>query len=429
MKRLRAILTYLVVLGVLGGTGFWLYRARQVQAKTDLPMAEARRGDFLVIVRCRGDLVSLHSVQLTAPYNIPGLQIAWQAPANSEIAQGDVVVRFDSSAARAQLREKEATLKQAQATLDQAVAQARMTVEQDRLDLSAAKVEVERAKLEASKQEIVSKLQGEESRIDLGLAEEKLRVEEATVELHQKSDASKIASITRQRDKAQADIDITNKRLGQMEIHAPSNGVIVYLSNYSQGWMNAKPFKVGDQVWPGSAIAELPDLSTLEIKAKLEETDRGRVMIGQDARIVVDPFPEKPFEGKVSAISPLVEQSFGEWPPTRNFKAQAKFTVLDKRLRPGMNGHVDIVVEKIPNAISVPASAVFPRQGRPTVFVQDGANWKPREVEILARNPDEVAIRGIEAGTRVALVEPDAKPGEKSAAPGGVGGAPRGAKP
>jgi hypothetical protein len=51
VKRLRAILTYLVVLGVLGGTGFWLYRARQVQAKTDLPMAEARRGDFLVIVR------------------------------------------------------------------------------------------------------------------------------------------------------------------------------------------------------------------------------------------------------------------------------------------------------------------------------------------------------------------------------------------
>jgi hypothetical protein len=40
--------------------------------------------------------------------------------------------------------------------------------------------------------------------------------------------------------------------------------------------------------------------------------------------------------------------------------------------------------------------------------VQEKGDWKPHEVEILARNPDEVAIKGIEAGTRVALVEPDA---------------------
>src|SRR5262249_46578646 len=159
------------------------------------------------------------------------------------------------------------------------------------------RVEVERAKLEASKQEIVSKLQGEASRVDLGLAEEKLRVAQAAADLHKKSDESKIASITRQRDKAQADIDLTKRRLGQMEIMAPSNGVVVYLSNYSQGWMNAKPFKVGDQVWPGSAIAELPDLATLEIKGKLEETDRGRVAVGQETRILVDPFPESTFAG------------------------------------------------------------------------------------------------------------------------------------
>jgi multidrug efflux pump subunit AcrA (membrane-fusion protein) len=208
VKRLRSIVTFLLVAGILGGTGVWLYRTRQVQAKSDLPSAEARRGDFQVIVRCRGELVAVRSVQLTAPFNVPGLQIIWQAPANSEIAQGDVVVRFDSSAARALLREKEAGLKQAEATLEQAIAQARMTAEQDRLDLTAASVEVERGKLEASKQEIVSKLQGEQSRIDLGMAEEKLRVAQAAVELHQKSDASKIASITRQRDKAQADIDI-----------------------------------------------------------------------------------------------------------------------------------------------------------------------------------------------------------------------------
>jgi multidrug efflux pump subunit AcrA (membrane-fusion protein) len=417
MKAVRRILTLLIVLGIPAAAGWWMFRARQVQAKTDLPTAASRRGVFQVIVRCRGELVSLRSVQLTAPFNIPGLQIVWQAPANAEIKEGEPVVRFDSSAARAQLREKEAALQQADATLDQANAQARMTAEQDRLDLSAARVEVERAKLEASKQEIVSKLQGEASRVDLGLAEEKLRVTEAAANLHKKSDESKIASLTRQRDKAQADIDVTKRRLEQMEIKAPSNGVVVYLSNYSQGWMNAKPFKVGDQVWPGSAIAELPDLATLEIKGKLEETDRGRVTVGQETRISVDPFPESTFAGTVSAISPLVEQNY-DWPPTRNFRAQAKFSALDKRLRPAMNGRMDVIVERIPDAISVPANAVFPRQGRPTVFIQDKGEWVPKEVQILAKNPDEVAVKGIGEGVKVSLVEPDAKnaPATKGAA-------------
>src|SRR5262249_41899795 len=207
--------------------------------------------------RCRGEVVSTKSAQLVAPMNVPGMVIAWQAPPNSEVKQGDVVVKFDSSSVQQQLLEKEAALKQAQASVDQAVAQAKMTAEQDKIDLTAAQVEVERAALEASKAEIVSRLQGEESKIDLEIAKEKLRVEEATVNLHQKSDASKIASQIRQRDKAQQDIDITKERIGKMEVHAPSSGVVIYLNNFSQGWMNAKAFKVGDQVWPGSVIAEV----------------------------------------------------------------------------------------------------------------------------------------------------------------------------
>ena len=316
MKRAAWIL---VLIG-LPAAGVWLWKARQVQAKADLPVATARKGEFQVIVRCRGELASTSSVQLVAPVNIAGLQIAWQAPQNSEVKEGDVVIRFDSSLAKQQLLEKQAALKQAQATVEQAISQERITSEQDRLDLASAKVDVEKARLEVSKQELVSKLQGEESKIDLGLAEEKLRVQEATNDLHKTSGAQKIGSATRLRDKAQEEIDVTNDRLAHMELHAPSNGVVVFLNNNSQGWINAKPFKVGDSVWPGSVVAEIPDIRTLEMKAKLEETDRGRIVPGQDTRILVDSFPEKQFPGKVSSISPLVEQSF-EWPPARNFRA------------------------------------------------------------------------------------------------------------
>src|SRR5690348_7337970 len=107
MKRVLRFSVTLLILGGLAGAGWWLWKARQVQAKTDLATATARRGDFQVIVRARGELFSNRSVQLVAPYNVPGLQISWQAPANSEVKKDDVVLKFDSSLARQQLAEKE----------------------------------------------------------------------------------------------------------------------------------------------------------------------------------------------------------------------------------------------------------------------------------------------------------------------------------
>jgi Multidrug resistance efflux pump len=325
--------------------------------------------------------------------------------AGDPVKAGQPVIRFDPSSARQQLQEKQAGLNQAQATLDQATSQARITAEQDKLDLASAQYDVERARLEASKAEIVSALQGEESKIDLGLAEQKLRVTEATVKLHEASDKAKTASLTRLRDQAQAEVDLTNHRLAQMEIAAPSDGIIIYLSNFSQGWMNAKPFKVGDHAWPGGALAEIPDLSTLEMEGKVEEIDRGRIATGQAARIHIDAFPEKTLTGKLAGISPLTEQSF-EWPPTRSFRGYAQIEQAGLRLRPGMNGGIDVIVNKLPDALSIPAKALFTRNGKPAVYVADKKGYSPREVELLARNPDEVAIKGIEAGAMVTLVEP-----------------------
>jgi multidrug efflux pump subunit AcrA (membrane-fusion protein) len=381
---------------------------------TDLPTALAKRGEFLVTVSCRGDLVAGRSVQITAPLNVPDLRIIWMVGAGSAVKAGDVLLKFDTSTAARQLREKEAEMKQAQASLDQATAEARISVEQDRLDLATQGTAVERARLEVTRKALLSRLEAETSQVDLAPAEQKLKAQQAKLELNEASSKARIASLTSQFNKVKAEAELTQKRIGQMEVRAPSEGVVNFLMNYSQGWVNARPFKVGDGVWPGSAIAEIPDLRSLQLKAKVEEMERGRIESGQTAKIVLDPFPEKPFPAKLASISPLTEQSF-EWPPSRNFRAYAEFTELDGRLRPGMNGRLDIVVGRIADAISVPARAIVTRGGKPVVVTVTEKGLRPVGVEIVARNPDEVAVKGLAAGSRVTLAEGE----EKSASKGG----------
>lgn len=391
----------------LGAYGVWYVRSAQASAA--LPTAAVRKGEFFVTVRCRGELKARRSVQITAPLNVPDLRIVWMEDAGKSVKAGEPVVRFDPSSAQQQLDERTAILRQAEASLDQAVAEARLQEEQDQLEVAESRHQVERARIEVSKAEIVSRLQGEEAEVELGLAEQKQAVAAAKLNLNQASNSAKIASLRRQRDKASDDVEISKARLGRMELRAPIAGMVSYLQNFSQGWMNAKPFKVGDQVWPGSVLGEIPDLDSLEMEGKIEEIDRGQITLGQQANVRVDALPEAVFPAKIEQLSPLTEMGW-EWPPTRSFRGFARLEKPDTRLRPGMNGRVDVVLQRLPDALSVPSKAVFTVEGQPVVYVVNGGNYEARRVEVVARNPDETAISGLDEGTLVTVVEPEKRP-------------------
>jgi len=408
VKR-RRIWRWLVLVLVLalaaGGMVAWT-KMRKTQAAADLPTAKARKGEFLVIVRCRGDLAAENSVQIVAPVRVPDLQIVWLAPTSSNVSTGDVVIRFDPSTAKQAVREHTASLRQAQANVDQQIAQARITAEGDHLDLAKAEYELEKARLAASQQAVLSEIQGEQSKIDVRVAEQKLKTQKASVELHKKADEAKMASLTRLRDQEKDELELANQQVVLMEVKTPASGVVTYLSNTSQGWMNAQPFKVGDHAFPGAAIAEVPDLKSIRVAAKVEEMDRGLIALGNRGLVHIDALPEKTFHGKLVAVSPLTEQNF-EWPPSRSFKAYLALENPTPQLRPGMNATADIIVARIPEAISIPAKALFTDKGKPIVYLRTEQGYVPREVTVEARNPDDVAIKGIDAGSLIALVEPE----------------------
>ena len=402
-KRVRFGIGLLVALLAAGGVATGVFRLRHVQAGDDIPSIQVRQGEFLVIVRCRGELDARHSTQFYAPV-VPNLRIAWMSPGGEPVKQGEPIIRFDSSQAQQQLAQKQAALQSAEASLDQWVAQARITVEQDKSDLSDSQYAVETAKLDITMKTLKSPIDGEESQIAEKVAEQKLKAEEATVELHHAADQSKMASLTRLRDQAKADVELAQSRIAQMEIKAPGTGLLTFQLNYQGSFgSDAKPYKIGDNVYSGMGLGEIPDIGTLELEGKIEETDRGRIAVGQEVIVKLDALPELTLPAKLSQISPLAEVTMNEYPPTRSFRASAQILHPEPRLRPSMNGGMDIVVNRLPHALSIPARALFTKAGNPVVYARHGGSYRAVEVKVEARNPDEVAISGVPAGTAVAL--------------------------
>jgi RND family efflux transporter MFP subunit len=405
VKRALTLLFTCAVLAALGVAGWMGYdRYRGERQSTGIPVAEARQGEFSTIVPCRGEVKAGRMAQIYAPF-VPNLRISWMAPAGEFLDRGEAAIRFDSTTGQQELIQKEAALKQAQASREQAKAQARITSEHDAADLVDANFQVELARIKTATNEFISRLEAERNQIDLGVAEQKLRMQEAAVEQHRVSDQARLASLERQLEHAEADLDLTRNRLNRMEITAPLAGYFVVSTNYNQGSANSQPFKIGDTVNAGISLAVIPDMATLMMDVRVEEIDRGRIAVGNDVRVRVDSVPELVIPARITQISPLAELSL-EGTISRNFRAYAALANPDPRIRPGMNGGMDIIVDRIPDAITVPAKAVFTHDGKPVVYVSRNGNFEATEVEMLARNPDEIAIAGIPAGSRVALVEP-----------------------
>jgi len=151
-------------------------------------------------------------------------------------------------------------------------------------------------------------------------------------------------------------------------------------------------------------LVEIPDLESLELDGKVEEIDRGRIALGQDVRIRADSLPEITMATKIKSISPLAETSY-EWPPTRSFRAYAAIEKPDPRLRPGMNGGMTSSSNAYRIAISIPSKALFTHNGKPRVYLASNGTYRPVEVQVQARNPDEVAVSGIPDGAMVTLVD------------------------
>jgi hypothetical protein len=98
---------------------------------------------------------------------------------------------------------------------------------------------------------------------------------------------------------------------------------------------------------------------------------------------------------------------------------------LDVLLRPGLLADVEIIVEKIPNAIHIPAQAVFEKEGKLVVYVKEGEKFVARPIKLAKRSESTLVVAdGLKPGETIAMANPEAKPGtkQKSDDKGGSGG-------
>ena len=375
--------------------------------------ADVTRGDFVDYIQIRGDIRPAKSIQLAAPLDAGGeLQIVKLVKNGATVKKGEVVVEFDATQLKQRLMERQSELKTAEGEIEQSLAQTKITAEQRQTEILKAKYDVERAKLDLGKRDIVSRLEYENAKLSLADAEQRLKEVEAKSLSTAAAIEAELTARRRRRDKAQGDVDRTLRSINALKLEAPADGTVNILTNPRSGnpfGGGGVEFREGDRAWAGAGILELPDLSSIHLEARLDESDRGRLKVGQAATVKIEAVPGKEFPAQVDLISVLARVDFSSgWPPVRNFDLGLVLDEHDARIRPGMTATARIAADRMPNVTLVPAEAIFQKDGRPVVYRLNGSKFDEQSIEIVRRGREQAAVSaGVNAGDKLAVRRPE----------------------
>jgi HlyD family secretion protein len=431
MSNVRKVVIGVVILGAVGGLAGVAVSSkseRGVQVRTE----KVERRDLVSVVTASGKIQPKKKVDISADISGRVIQVAVEE--GQWVNKGDLLVRIDPT-------QFEASLRRAQA----AVAQSRAQGAQARANLLKAQNDLRRSEQLGRGQDLISPADLDNARTQAAVAQAQLEAANFAVQ------------------QAQASVSEAQEALRKTTIVAPMSGRITR-KNIEEG----ETAIVGTMNNAGTVLLTVADLSVMEARVKVDETEVTRVKVGDSASVRVDAFNGQAFHGTVTQIgNSAVQQQAAASADQQSVDFEVTITIDNAtQLRPDLTATADIVTDNRRGVVAVPIIAVTardhagkkfkssddqakaaeagqdtagsgPRRGDEVngVFVVEGgkARFVPVTVGITGDRYFEVtrglrggetvvsgtyqAIRDLEAGTPVRVTAPTPAPAAAGAAP------------
>lgn len=372
----------------------------------NVPIFTVKRGPFSVTHFEGGEVQAADGEVITSPRIGGRLKITDLAPEGSQVAIGDLVIQFDPaefiddmSNREAQLVEAQSNFEKAKAQRNQRLADLKRKIEQQEAALRLAELNVERQRFASPIDQEQARITMEKAHRSLAEVREDSTAQEVINRVDFQSHQHNISRRQLRYDRARSNFERTR-------VYAAKPGIVVYRKIRKPGAQGQSKVAVGDNIWGGHALIDLPDLSRMQVRCLVGEMDIKRMAIGQKASIRLEAFPGPVFHGLVSHIAPMATLQ----PDTRDirvFEMLIDISEEDNRLKPGMSAEVAVVIEHHEEELSVPLSAVVYREEKRYVYRVDGANLHPVEVFLGSRNSSAVLVdSGLSEGDQISLAPP-----------------------
>ena len=310
-----------LVVALMAWGGYSLYK-KMPHRQQQVPTTRVRRGEVVIRAFARGELRAVRSVTLTAPNLFSTVQVTRLAALGSLAKEKDLVVEFDDSERRAAMEETLLEVEQTDEQIKKALADQQMRANQDEVDLLRARYAVRRSELEVQRNPILSEIDRKKNNLNLKEATQRLKQLESDIQSRRAQAQAELAVLREQRNKSMIDVGREKQRIAQAKVLAPMGGLVALRPNRQGGMFFGQQMpdlREGDTVFPGMQIADVLDLSELEVVAKVGELDRANLRDGQDVLLRLDAFPDQTFNGKIKSMSGTATTNVWSGDPGKKF--------------------------------------------------------------------------------------------------------------
>ena len=321
-------------------------------------LAKVERGDLAKSVVATGKVTPITKVEVKSKAS--GIVKKLYVDYGDRVKQGQLLAQLDKAEIQAQVDQSHAALEAAEANLKSSQADyQRAKVDAEGPDVPLLKRAYDRS-LAMAKDGVVSASQLDDSDKNYQMALNKQNVAKAQVMVLN----AKIAQAQAQVAEDQANLKQLEEQLSYTDIVSPIDGIVL-----------SRDVEIGDAVSSilvlGSSatlVMTLGDTSEVYVKGKVDESDIGKVYLGQRARIKVESFKDKTFEGKVTKISPMgVEKD-----NVTTFEVRVSIQNPGGELKAEMTANAEIILDEHKNVLQIPeGSIIYDKDKKAYVDVPD----------------------------------------------------------
>ena len=331
---MKKLIIRVALLGIIGGGAWYAYSLfqRMPQRQEQVATAKVRQGDVIVKSYARGELRAVRSATLTAPNLFGTVQVTQLASVGAFAREKDLVVEFDDAELRSSLEEKELEIEQIDEQFKKTEADLNIRANQDQVDLLSAQFAVKRAELEVKRNELLSEIDRKKNL--LTLEENKRRLQQLNNDIKSRQEQAKaqLDVLKERKQKSLLELARVKMRLNQVRLLAPMSGLVAVKQNNSNRFgfgFQVPDIREGDQVQPGMPIAEVLDLSELEVVARIGELDRANLNENQEVKIGLDAVPDKTFKGAIKSMSSMASANINSSDPAKKFDVVFSINMQD----------------------------------------------------------------------------------------------------
>ncbi len=357
-------------------------------------LAKVEKGDIAKSVVATGKIEPITKVEIKSKAS--GIVKKLYVEAGDKVKAGQVLAELDREEIQASVRSSEAQLLSAEANMRAAEADMkRADVDAQGVDIPMLKRAYERAQ-QMAREGVVSQAALDEAEKAYELAVNKQNVARAQLTVSKAKFAQASADVQRNK----ANLQQLREQLSYTTITAPIDGIVL-----------SRDVEMGDAVSSilvmGSAatlVMTLGDTNEVYVKGKVDESDIGKVYLGQPARIKVESFKDKSFTGKVTKISPMgVEKD-----NVTTFEVRVSIINPGGELKAAMTANAEVILEEHKGVLMVPEAAImYDRDKKASIEVPDDkAKEGKRKVAVqigISNGAKTELLSGLKEGEQVVL--------------------------